>query len=146
MKTSARLLAALSLTVLALVVAPAGAQADSSRGTDDPAAVLVGRWVGSYAGFVDGRYVSGGEKIIITKAKGHAAKGTWQYKGSSGRWSAPLPVQFIVSVDVGGVVTVRGADGEGVYDGELVSPNRLVFAYSDPQPELTALRFTLSRR
>lgn len=146
MKIAARIATAVVLALAALIAVPASAQPAKSRATDDPASVLVGRWVGSYSGFVDGRYVSGGEKIVITKAKGYAAKGTWQYKGSSGHWSKPAPVQFVVTIDADGVVGVRGADGEGTYDGELVSANRLVFAYLDPQPELTALRFSVTRR
>jgi len=142
MANTLRALFAMLLTATALVAAPAAAKAAS----DDPAEVLVGRWVGSYSGYVDGRYVKGREKIVITEAQGYAAKGTWQYKSGNDRWSAPLPVQFIISIDADGVVGVRGVDGEGVYDGELVSANRLVVSYSDPQPQMQALRLSVRRR
>ena len=127
---------------LALAVPTAAQAAPVDRGKDDPAHVLVGRWVGSYSGFADGRYVTGGEKIVITKAKGHSAKGTWQYRDKGGRWSAPQPVQFVVDLD--GDVDVWGQDSVGFYDGELRG-DRLVLNYLSRSPD-QALRFVLTRR
>lgn len=130
------------LGALALVVPTAAQAAPVDRGKDDPAQVLVGRWVGSYSGFADGRYVTGGEKIVITKAKGYVAKGTWQYREKGGHWSAPQPVQFVVDLD--GDVDVWGQDSVGFYDGELRG-DRLVLNYVSSSPD-QALRFVLTRR
>lgn len=127
---------------LALVVPTAAnaAPADPTKG--DPARALVGRWVGTFAGYYNGEYVTGGQKIVITNAKGHVAKGTWQSRETDGRWSAPLPVQFVVHVDED--VDVWGQDAEGYYDGELRG-DRLVFSYASTQPA-QAYRFVLTRR
>ncbi len=141
MKIVLRLIATVALAATALIAAPA------VQAAPQPAQALVGTWVGTYTGYVDGRYVSGGEKITITKAKGLFAKGTWQYKGSSGKWSSPKPVQFIVRVLPSGEVTLNGADGEGFYqDGNMPTPDSLEISYVDAQPELTTLHFSLKRR
>ena len=77
------------------VVAPSPVQAASS------AAVLKGTWVGPMSGFTSPEFCGGhglclgSKKITITKVKGHAAKGTWQYK-SGGGWSDPEPLTFVV--------------------------------------------------
>jgi hypothetical protein len=142
MRTVVRLLAV--ATVSLALVAPLSAQAAPvERAQGDPAQVLVGRWVGSYSGYADGRYVKGEEKIVITKAKGHSAKGTWQYREKGGRWSAPQPAQFVISVEDD--VDVWGQDSVGYYDGELVGTDRLVFSYVSSSPD-QALRFVLTRR
>lgn len=146
MKTVVRIAVSFALATAALVALPAASQAATSRAEAAEGVTLVGTWVGTYNGYVDGRYVAGDEKIIITKARGAAAKGTWQYRAKGKKWSAPLPVHLIVTADADGSIAVRGVDGEGVYDGELVSTDRLTFVYSDPQPELTALRLDLTRR
>ena len=127
---------------LALVVPTAAQAAHADRAKDDPAQVLVGRWVGTYAGYYNGEYLTGGEKIVITKAKGHVAKGTWQFREKGGRWSAPQPVQFVVHIDED--VDVWGQDSVGFYDGELRG-DRLTFSYASIQPA-QAMRFSLTRR
>ena len=127
---------------LALVVPSSAQAAPVDRAKDDPAQVLVGRWVGTYAGYYNGEYLTGGEKIVITKAKGHVAKGTWQFREKGGRWSAPQPVQFVVHIDED--VDVWGQDSVGFYDGELRG-DRLTFSYASIQPA-QAMRFVLTRR
>ena len=127
---------------LALVVPTSAQAAPVDRAKDDPAQVLVGRWVGTYAGYYNGEYLTGGEKIVITKAKGHVAKGTWQFREKGGRWSAPQPVQFVVHIDED--VDVWGQDSVGFYDGELRG-DRLTFSYASIQPA-QAMRFSLTRR
>lgn len=128
--------------VLALVVPTAAQASSAARSSSDPAQVLVGRWVGSYSGYVNGVYVEGGEKFVITQAKGYAAKGTWQYREKGGRWSVPKPVQFVVDTD--GDVDIWGQDAVGYYDGELRG-DRLVFNYVSISPN-QALRFSVTRR
>ena len=125
---------------LALVVPTAAQAAPADRAKDDPAQVLVGRWVGTYAGYYNGEYLTGGEKIVITKAKGHSAKGTWQFREKGGRWSAPQPVQFVIDLD--GDVDVWGQDSVGFYDGELRG-DRLILNYVSSSPD-QALRFVLT--
>ena len=127
---------------LALVVPTVAQAAPADRAKDDPAQVLVGRWVGTYAGYYNGEYLTGGEKIVITKAKGHVAKGTWQFREKGGRWSAPQPVQFVVHIDED--IDVWGQDSVGFYDGELRG-DRLTFSYASIQPA-QAMRFVLTRR
>lgn len=127
---------------LALVVPTVAQAAPADRAKDDPAQVLVGRWVGTYAGYYNGEYLTGGEKIVITKAKGHVAKGTWQFREKGGRWSTPQPVQFVVHIDED--VDVWGQDSVGFYDGELRG-DRLTFSYASIQPA-QAMRFVLTRR
>ena len=141
MSRSARSLIVLA-GALALVVSTSAQAAPVDRAKDDPAQILVGRWVGTYAGYYNGDYVSGGEKIVITKAKGHVAKGTWQFREKGGRWSAPQPVQFVVHIDED--VDVWGQDSVGFYDGELRG-DRLTFSYASIQPA-QAMRFVLTRR
>ena len=46
---------------LALVVPAAAQAAPADRSKDDPAQVLVGRWVGTYAGYYNGDYLTGGD-------------------------------------------------------------------------------------
>jgi len=127
---------------LALVVPAAAHAAPADRAKDDPAQVLVGRWVGTYAGYHNGEYLTGGEKIVITKAKGYSAKGTWQFKEMGGRWSDPQPVQFVIDLDHD--VDVWGQDSVGFYDGELRG-DRLILNYVSSSPD-QALRFVLTRR
>lgn len=132
---------AMLVGALALVL-PTAAQAASAESAEGPAQALLGRWVGTYTGYEDGNYVQGGQKIIITKAKGHVAKGTWQYKGLSGKWSAPQPVQFVVHVDDD--IDVWGQDSEGYYTGD-VGGQRLVLSYASAKPA-QVLRLVLTRR
>jgi len=112
-----------ALTVLAsacLLAAPVLAATPAHAASS--AAFLKGTWVGPMSGFTDpdfcGGYThcTGKEKITITKVKGHAAKGTWQYN-SGGGWSAPAPVTFVVWAGVDGTWSVSGSHVGGVYDG-----------------------------
>jgi len=128
-----------------LVAPSAAGAAVPDRAKSDPAQALVGRWVGSYSGYVNGVYYAGDEKFIITKAKGYAAKGTWQHRENGGRWSAPQPVQF--TVDLEGNETdldIWGQDAVGFYSGELRG-DRMVLNYVSISPD-QALRFTVTRR
>lgn len=140
-----RIARALAVFVGALALAtPLAAQAAPvDRAQGDPAQVLVGRWVGTFSGYSEGDYYTGDQKIVITKAKGHSAKGTWQYREKGGRWSEPQPAQFVINVEDD--VDVWGQDSEGYYDGELVGKDRLVFSYVSSSPD-QALRFVLTRR
>lgn len=150
MRAAAPLFAA---TALALgLIGPAVAQAapadtarvtsSTERSTAAPATALLGRWVGNFSGYDSGTYIAGQEKIIITKARGHVAKGTWQFRVKGGRWSAPEPLQFVVHVDED--IDLWGQDSEGYYDGELRG-DRLVLSYASTQPA-QALRMVLTRR
>lgn len=127
---------------LALIVPTAAHAAPADRAKGDPAQALVGRWVGTFEGYERGVYIKGEQKIVITKARGYVAKGTWQERDKGGPWSAPLPVQLVVHIDED--VDVWGQDSEGYYDGELRG-DRLVFSYASTQPP-QALRFVLTRR
>ncbi len=134
--------AALLLAPTAATAAPAG---DSGGHVAD---VLVGKWVGTFHGYINGVYWEGREKIIITEARGNAATGTWQYKLDGGSWSAPQTASFIVSEDedMPGWYEVDGADANGTYDGELNAKGKLVFDYSGSMPDIQALRFVLRKR
>jgi len=112
-----------ALTVLAsacLLAAPVLAATPAHAASS--AAFLKGTWVGPMSGFTDpdfcGGYThcTGKEKITITKVKGHAAKGTWQYN-SGGGWSAPAPVTFVAWAAADGTWSVSGSHVGGVYDG-----------------------------
>ena len=135
------------MAAAALLVAPAAAQAAPSGDVANPADILVGKWVGSFHGYLNGAYVEGQEKIVVTSARGNAAVGTWQYRmASSDPWSAPQPVQFLVSVGHTGMVHVRGADSAGTYDGHMASRNRLVLDYMGSMPNLQTFQFNLRRK
>ena len=144
MKSAARIVAAL-LTGAALITPQAVAQAAPSA-ADAPAEFLVGRWVGSYSGYQDGAYMKGREKIVVTKAHGYVAKGTWQFKEKGGSWSAPAPVEFVVQVPPAAVLSVVGQDANGYYNGFFKNEDRLVLSYVGRTPVSQALRFSLSRR
>jgi len=104
------------LTVPVLVSAPA--QAASS------AAFLKGTWVGPLHGYTSPEFCgghglcTGTEKITITKVKGHAAKGTWQYRSDAGGgWTDPQPLSFVVRAAADGTWEVYGSHVGGVYEG-----------------------------
>ncbi len=132
----------------ALLLAPAAATAAPAGDSGGHVAeVLVGKWVGSFHGYLDGVYMEGREKIIVTEARGNAALGTWQYKMSGGSWSAPQPASFIVSVNEEGTgYEINGADANGTYDGELTSGGKLIMDYSGSMPTIQSLRFVLRKR
>lgn len=133
----------------ALLLAPAAATAAPAGDSGGHVAeVLVGKWVGSFHGYLDGVYMEGREKIIVTEARGNSALGTWQYKMTGGSWSAPQPVAFIVSEDedMAGWYEVNGADGNGTYDGELTSGGKLIMDYMGSSPTIQSLRFVLRKR
>lgn len=112
-----------------------------------PASVLVGRWVGSFAGYADGRYGTGDQKFIITKARGHAAWGTvqWRYDGSGG-WSTPTAVGFTLVRESRGVWSVTGADRTGTYAGVLRPNGRMNLGFTDSTEPIQVLRFNVTRR
>ena len=138
-------LAAACLLAVPVVAAPP-AQAASS------AAFLKGTWVGPMSGFTDpafcGGYThcTGTEKITITKVKGHAAKGTWQYK-SGGGWSDPEPLTFVVRAVGNGTWQVYGSHPGGVYDG-IYTPwtGVLEMAFMSPDDVSGTLFFTLTKK
>ena len=137
--------AAAALLLAPSAVATAAPAGDTGGHVAD---VLVGKWVGSFHGYINGVYQEGREKIIITETHGNAANGTWQYKMSGGSWSAPQTVSFIVSVDedLAGWYEINGADAHGTYDGELTSGGKLILDYSGSMPNIQALRFVLRKR
>lgn len=144
MRVATRIVAAL-LTGAALIGPQAVAQA-APKAADGPAQFLLGRWVGTYAGYENGAFMQGREKIVVTTAHGYVAKGTWQFKEKGGTWSAPAPVEFVVQVPPSAVLSVTGQDVNGYYNGFLKNENRLVLSYVGRTPTSEALRFTLSRR
>ena len=145
LKCATTVLAAAGLIALPAVVA-APAQAASS------AAFLKGTWVGPFTGFSDpdfcGGYThcTGTEKITITKVKGHAAKGTWQYD-SGGGWSDPAPVTFVVRAASDGTWEIYGSHPDGVYEG-VYTPwtGTLEMAFMDPGEVTGTLFFTLTKK
>lgn len=116
------------------------------------AAFMKGTWVGPLSGFTDpdfcGGYThcTGKEKITITKVKGHAAKGTWQYN-SGGGWSAPEAVTFVVWAAADGTWSVSGSHVGGVYDG-VYTPwtGVLDMAYMAPGDVGGTLFFSLTKK
>lgn len=132
--------------VAATALGASPAQAASS------AAFMKGTWVGPLSGFTDpdfcGGYThcTGKEKITITKVKGHAAKGTWQYT-SGGGWSAPEPVTFVVWAAADGTWSVSGSHAGGVYDG-VYTPwtGVLDMSYMAPGEVGGTLFFTLKKK
>lgn len=147
-KTLARmsgvLVAILCLGAPAVIAAPA--QAASS------AAFLKGTWVGPLSGFNDpdfcGGYThcTGTEKITITKVKGHAAKGTWQYR-SGNSWSDPAPATFVVRHADDGTWEVYGSHVGGTYEG-VYTPwtGVLEMAYMSPGEVSGTLFFKLTKK
>lgn len=128
------------------VVAAAPAQAASS------ASFLKGTWVGPLSGFTDPQFCGGHghclgtEKIIITKVKGHAAKGTWQYN-SGGGWSAPEPVTFIVRSAGDGIWDINGSHSGGVYDGTYTPWTGIIeMSYMAPGDVGGTLFFKLTKK
>ncbi|MFM9135547.1 MAG: hypothetical protein ACKOT0_08985 [bacterium] len=136
--------AAAALLLAPSAVATAAPAGDSGGNVAD---VLVGKWVGSFHGYINGVYGEGREKIIITEARGNAALGTWQYKDVGGTWSAPQPVSFIVSLDEeDNSYEVNGADANGTYDGDITSSGKLILDYAGSMPDIKSLRFVLRKR
>ena len=136
----ATLLAVLCLGAPALMATPA--QASSS------AAFLKGTWVGPCSGFFDGSTCGGEEKITVTKVKGHAAKGTWQYRSdSSASWSKPSQITFVVRAASDGTWEVYGSDDGGSYEG-VYTPwtGQLELAYMAPGDVSGTLFFKLTKK
>ena len=141
---AACLLAALVAAVPLVAASPA--QASSS------AAFLKGTWVGPMSGFTSPEFCGGhglclgSKKITITKVKGHAAKGTWQYK-SGGGWSDPQPLTFVVRAVGNGTWQVHGSHPGGVYDG-VYTPwtGELEMAFMSPDDVGGTLFFTLTKK
>lgn len=132
-RSLAALAAIACLAVPTLMSAPA--QAASS------AAFLKGTWVGPLQGFTSPEFCgghghcTGTEKITITKVKGRAAKGTWQYRSDSGGgWTDPQPLSFVVRAADDGTWEVYGSHVGGVYEG-VYTPwtGVLELAYMSPE-------------
>ena len=143
-RSLAALAAILCLGMPALIAAPA--QAASS------AAFLKGTWVGPLQGFDTpdfcGGYghCTGMEKIKITKVKGHAAKGTWQYLAGDS-WSDPQPVTFVVRAASDGTWEVYGAHVGGVYEGVFTPwTGVLEMAFMSPDEVGGTLFFKLTKK
>ena len=143
-RTTAALTAIICLGAPALVAAPAQASAS--------AAFLKGTWVGPLQGFNSpdfcGGYThcTGTEKIKITKVKGHAAKGTWQYLAGDA-WSAPEPATFVVRAAGDGTWEVYGSHVGGTYEG-VYTPwtGVLEMAYMAPGEVNGTLFFKLTKQ
>lgn len=146
LRSMAALSAVLCLAVPLPVLVAAPAQAASS------AAFLKGTWVGPLQGFNDpafcGGYThcTGTEKITITKVKGHAAKGTWQYLAGDA-WSKPQPATFVVRAVGDGTWEVYGSHAGGTYDG-VYTPwtGVLEMAYMAPGDVSGTLFFKLTKK
>lgn len=140
LRTMAALAAVLCMVVPAAVAAPA--QAASS------AAFLKGTWVGSSQGYWEGRHTEGMQKIVISTTKGHAAKGTWQYRSSSSsQWGKPAAVSFVVRSCSDGTLEVYGSDESGSYEG-VYTPwtGVLEMAYMAPGEASGTLFFKLTKK
>ena len=132
--------AVLCLGMPALVAAPAHAASS--------AAFLKGTWVGACTGFYVGGSCAGDEKIKITKVKGHAAKGTWQYRASADEsWSSPSQATFVVRAVGDGTWEVYGSDDNGTYEG-VYTPwtGHLELAYMKSGPNGATFFFDLTRK
>lgn len=145
-RTALRLVGVVAGLVLASMLAAPSQAAPS-------AAVLRGTWVGPATGYAlqscGGHGVClGSEKIVITKTKGHAAKGTWQYRAQGARaWSKPQPVTFAVRAEGHGTWEVYGADASGVYEGVLdPATGVLELTYMSPGPDGITLFFKLTKK
>jgi hypothetical protein len=129
----------------ATLLAPV-AQADTGN-----ARFLKGTWIGSYTGFNDSGYVSGDEKIVITKTRGSNAVGTWQSRSKgTKKWSSPGTVRLSVfgsEGDTNGIENISGADSEGQYVGIFEgTDNRLTFGYTARGKGLLVLTFSLTKK
>lgn len=102
-----------------------------------PASPLLGTWTGPADVYDGGAYSQGTEKLTITTARGNVAKGTWQWKGASGKWSVPAPVQLIAMNSAAGATSIEilGADAEGTYEGVLIPGVSFEIGYTSPGPE-----------
>ena len=144
LRTMTALAAVLCLGLPALVAAPAHASSS--------AAFLKGTWVGPLQGFTSPDFCgghghcTGREKITITKVKGRAAKGTWQYLAGDS-WSDPQPVTFIVRAAGDGTWEVYGAHEGGVYEGVFTPwTGVLEMAFMSPDAVGGTLFFTLTKK
>jgi hypothetical protein len=128
-KSAAALTACLMGASLLIVAAP-GANAA-------PASPLLGTWTGPADVYYGGAYSRGTEKLTITTARGNVAKGTWQWKSTGGKWSAPAPVQLIAMNSAAGAtsIDILGADADGTYEGVLIPGVSFEIGYMDPQHE-----------
>ena len=143
-------LAAIAMLAIPVVGSPAQAAAPVASS----ARFLEGTWVAPVSGFGDPEicgsngFCTGWEKVTITKVKGHAAKGTWQYRAKQGdRWSAPLPVYFVVRAASDGTWEVYGSDGGGTYEG-VYTPwtGALEMAYMSPGDTAYTLYFPFTKK
>lgn len=136
--------AALSASALAgaAVIAAAPAQAASETGGTH----LLGRWVGHFDGYYQGTFKEGQEKIVISKARGNVALGTYQWRLKGDHWSAPQPATFVVHPGDMGGWDVAGADGSGTYDGCLRIDGVWETAYVGSMPSLQGLHMRLTKR
>tara|TARA_B110000503_G_C6855885_1_gene292780 strand:+ start:49 stop:591 length:543 start_codon:yes stop_codon:yes gene_type:complete len=129
----------------ATLLAPV-AQADTGN-----ARFLKGTWIGSYTGFNDSGYVSGDEKIVITKTRGSNAVGTWQSRSKgTKKWGSPKKVRLSVfgnEGDTNGIENISGADSEGQYVGIFEgTDNRLTFGYTARDKGLLVLTLSLTKK
>ena len=128
---------------------PAAAMTPSSVATVQSLRdVLVGTWVGSYAGFENGRHVSGLERFIITKVRDGNAVGSWQFRASADKpWSAKSPMQLVGLPDAAGGWSITGADANGTYAGRLdATGTKLTLAYQNAGAAPLTYRFLMNKK
>ena len=131
------------ITMFAVSLLSPAAHADSHTNS---AAALKGTWTGPATGYVESKYTSGFEKIVITKVKGSSALGTWQYKTSAAaKWSSPTPANFSIFKDSDGDSIVNGADSTGTYFGHLTPEGAWTLTYQSPEL-LMSLQFVLKKQ
>lgn len=136
----------LATTTAVALTGGAWALAVPAQASDTGGSHLVGRWVGHFHGYDGGVFEKGQEKIVITKSKGNAAYGTWQWRFDGGHWSAPEPASFVVMPLRAGIFDVLGADGNGAYEGLLRGNDEWVMSYVGSSPTLQGLYMRLTKR
>ena len=142
--------AAVAFAAVCLLALPVAAAAPAQAASS--AAFLKGTWVGPLSGFTSPQFCGGHgmclgrEKITITKVKGHAARGTWEYH-TGGGWSDPQPVTFVVRAVGDGTGQVYGSHPGGVYDG-VYTPwtGVLEMAFMSPDDVGGTLFFKLTKK
>jgi hypothetical protein len=131
------------ITLFAVSFLSPAAHADSHTNS---AAALKGTWTGPATGYVESKYTSGFEKIVITKIKGSSALGTWQYKTSAAaKWSSPKPLSLTGFVGKNGSYIVNGADSTGTYFGHLTTEGVWTLTYQSPVL-LMSIQFVLTKQ
>lgn len=115
---------------------------------------LQGTWIGTFSGYDTYGYKSGKQKLVITKAKGSNASGTYTYKfqfPAKGKWSKPQPMNLSIfdqeEAANGMVDYISGADELGMYTGKYdKADDSLIFSYISRSQNVLVLTFNLKRK